>query len=87
MLSHICGLSVLAGNRGVRGWDAGTAGGEPADVDRQGLHPWVLPGEGEALRHGPAEVMYDMSQPQHHGCLCPDRGQTKARGLKQDLGS
>ena len=37
---------------GLGAGDVGMAGSEPADVDRLGLHRWMLHGESKALGHG-----------------------------------
>lgn len=42
---------------GLGAGDMEMAGGGPADVDRLGLHPWVLPQKGKVLGHSPAEAL------------------------------
>lgn len=44
---------------GLGAGGTGVAGGEPAGTDQLGLHQWVLPREGEALGHNPAEAVCD----------------------------
>lgn len=57
--------------------DMEMAGGEPADVDRLGLHQWVLPQEGKVLGRGPVEALCDKCPGLSSvGALAPGRRQS-----------
>lgn len=67
---------------GLGAGDMRMTGSEPADVDRLGLHRWVLPGEGEALGQSQYKAVCDNCPGLSSVCArAPARGQLQEKGV------